>query len=60
MTLIKKIPKLITMQFFSADGEGCVCPEDWLLLGDKCVPPDQCGCVWKNKRYAVSRYNCVQ
>ncbi|KAJ8278768.1 hypothetical protein COCON_G00058340 [Conger conger] len=30
---------------------GCVCPEDTVLLGDRCVPPAECPCHHNGKLY---------
>ena len=44
----------MTNLLFVADGEGCVCPDGQLLLGNECVESDQCGCVFDGKRFPVS------
>ena len=33
------------MCIFTADVEGCVCPEGLLRLGEKCVEEEECGCI---------------
>ncbi len=33
------------MCVFTADTEGCVCPEGLLRLGEKCVEEEECGCI---------------
>ena len=34
--------------------EGCDCPDGFLLDGDNCVPPDECGCRYRGQIYPVS------
>lgn len=36
--------------------EGCFCPDDLILEGDKCIRPEQCGCFYDNGYLAVSRW----
>ncbi|NXH74699.1 FCGBP protein, partial [Hydrobates tethys] len=33
--------------------EGCVCDEGFVLSGDECVPPSQCGCLHEDFYYKV-------
>uniref|UniRef100_A0A6Q2XSQ0 VWFD domain-containing protein n=1 Tax=Esox lucius TaxID=8010 RepID=A0A6Q2XSQ0_ESOLU len=35
--------------------EGCVCDTGLILSGDKCVPPNQCGCTDKDNNYRPVR-----
>lgn len=33
--------------------EGCVCKDGLVMDGDRCIPPDQCGCEHKGLYYSV-------
>ncbi|XP_034146574.1 zonadhesin, like isoform X2 [Esox lucius] len=37
--------------------EGCVCDTGLILSGDKCVPPNQCGCTDKDNNYRPVGHN---
>ncbi|KAJ7304151.1 hypothetical protein JRQ81_011680, partial [Phrynocephalus forsythii] len=35
--------------------EGCFCDEGFVLSGDRCIPMDQCGCVYQERYYSAGQ-----